>query len=63
MFWFVMFIITLFIYPPLAIIILLIGAAYAIFVNKEITVSKMRTLRNAESFLLLMYSMCYNDIY
>lgn len=35
MFWFIIFIIMLFIYPPLAIIVLLIGAAYAIFVKKK----------------------------
>jgi len=35
MFWFIVFVITLFVYPPLAIIILLIGAAYAIFAKKK----------------------------
>lgn len=35
MFWFVVFIIFLFVYPPLAIIILLIGAAYSIFAKKK----------------------------
>lgn len=35
MFWFIVFIIMLFIYPPLAILILLIGAAYAIFIKKK----------------------------
>ena len=35
MFWFVVFFIMLFVYPPLAIIILLIGAAYAIFTKKK----------------------------
>ena len=34
MFWFVIFIMMLFIYPPLAIIILLIGIAYAVFAKK-----------------------------
>lgn len=35
MFWFIVFIIMLFVYPPLAILILLIGAAYAIFIKKK----------------------------
>jgi hypothetical protein len=35
MFWFVVFVICLFVYPPLAIIILLIGAAFAIFAKKK----------------------------
>lgn len=34
MFWFVVFLIFLFIYPPLAIIILLIGLAYKVFAKK-----------------------------
>lgn len=32
--WFIIFIITLFIFPPLAIIILLVGVAYSLFVKK-----------------------------
>jgi hypothetical protein len=35
MFWFVIFIILLFIYPPLAFIVLLIGIAYKIFVTPK----------------------------
>ena len=35
MFWFVVFVIMLFIYPPIALVILLIGAAYAIFAKKK----------------------------
>jgi len=34
MFWFIAFIILLFIYPPLAIIILVIGIAYKVFAKK-----------------------------
>lgn len=33
--WFIVFIILLFVYPPLAIIILLIGIAYSVFVKKK----------------------------
>lgn len=35
MFWFIVFIIMLFVYPPLAILILLIGIAYAIFIKNK----------------------------
>ncbi len=35
MFWFVLFIILLFVYPPLALIILLIGIAYKILVTPK----------------------------
>lgn len=35
MFWFIVFLIMLFVCPPLAILILLIGAAYAIFAKKK----------------------------
>jgi hypothetical protein len=34
MFWFIAFILLLFIYPPLAIIILLVGVAYKVFTKK-----------------------------
>lgn len=34
MFWFVMFLILLFVSPPLAIILLLIGLAYNVFAKK-----------------------------
>ncbi len=33
--WFIVFIILLFVYPPLALIILLVGLAYNIFVKKK----------------------------
>ena len=35
MFWFIVFIIMLFVNPAIAILILLIGAAYSVFVKKK----------------------------
>ncbi len=35
MFWFIVFLICLFTYPPLAIVILLIGVAYKVFAKKK----------------------------